>query len=650
MVPRPVKKAGGRTSNRALRGWGIRLLLGLVPAAVLLMPLWATAQGGGSRVKGLRARLAGGLSATLTQDHQVFVDGPPLRGEGLLAFSRRLTGSEVAAREISEHNDGARVLLSGRSYRVPYRLLRPELQLESMRALFGSDTAEAGAWVHRIEGRGSLPAESLVEVAEWFTGQPDHCFALRELNQLPGGELRAGDAVRIPGALLLPQFRALLPAAELIDLTARTPAAPLPEAEPVSPTPVTFQPATYPETTPAAAVTPTRAVATEYSLQYGRDAQGEYAIYRLKPGEALYSSVVVRFTGRILAADVNELAVEIAQRSRIRDVTDIPVGYRVKVPFELLLPEYLPASHPRRREYEEALLATSGLNNQVQALGLSGVTVILDSGHGGRDTGASFNGVWESLYVHDILLRVTEVLKKRTSARVLPTLADVNRSQPDDRNVLPYSRGHRVLTTPPYAIEEATIGTNLRWYLANSLLKKEQARGVDTEKVVFLSLHADSLHPSLRGAMIYVPDAQLRAGSFSKSGEVYAARSEVREQPQVSFSWSNRLRSEGLSRDLAANLISSFERKRLPVHPFKPVREKIIRRRNEYVPAVLRYNAVPAKVLVEVCNLANSEDRALLQTADHRQRIATAIVEGLLAYYGYKPDDPAVRVVSAGGS
>ena len=59
----------------------------------------------------------------------------------------------------------------------------------------------------------------------------------------------------------------------------------------------------------------------------------------------------------------------------------------------------------------------------------------------------------------------------------------------------------------------------------------------------------------------------------------------------------------------------------------------------------MRYNTVPAKVLVEVCNLANPEDRRLIQTQQHRQRVAEAIVRGILSYYG---DDSniATRVVA----
>lgn len=643
--------------------WSVALMAGfVVPASA-------------AEVRPVRVSLGDGLSAMLTRERQIFVETTPQRGEGLLAFARRLTSGDAGTAAISEANSGAKALLSGIRYRVPYGVLKPSLQVAAIRALFGDDSAEPEGWRHQVHRLGNLPIESLAELAEWFTGQTDRVFDLRDHNQLADAELAPGDAVLIPARLLRPHFRALLPASTpkvAAPIVASKPLVTL--ASPAKPATVSaaFAPPPGPATSslppPAAAATgepmpaaieeplapasslpaASRLVPRDYRLEYGRDAQGDYAIYRLRPGEALYSSVVVRFTGRVLAADVNELAGEIAVRSRIGDVTDIPIGYRVKIPYELLLPEFLPPGHPRRREYEESLLAAARFDNPVQAFGLAGVTVILDSGHGGRDVGASFGGVWESLYVHDILLRVRQLLETHTQAKVVATVADGKRARPDEADVLPFSRNHRVLTSPPYAIEDAAVGTNLRWYLANSLFRREMDKGVNPEKVVFLSLHADSLHPSLRGAMVYIPDAQMRGGTFGKSGTLYAARTEYREQPQVSFSWQSRVQSEGLSRDLARHLIAGFEHRKLPVHPDKPVRELIIRRRSMYVPAVLRYNAVPAKVLLEVCNLANGADRAAVQTAAHRQTMAEAIVEGLLSYYGYQDRDLSPRVAAVG--
>ena len=65
------------------------------------------------------------------------------------------------------------------------------------------------------------------------------------------------------------------------------------------------------------------------------------------------------------------------------------------------------------------------------------------------------------------------------------------------------------------------------------------------------------------------------------------------------------------------------------------MRDRIVRRRgNPWVPAVLRYNHVPVKVLVELCNLVNPDDLALIQTRQFRQRLAEGLVDGLLEYYG----------------
>jgi N-acetylmuramoyl-L-alanine amidase len=166
----------------------------------------------------------------------------------------------------------------------------------------------------------------------------------------------------------------------------------------------------------------------------------------------------------------------------------------------------------------------------------------------------------------------------------------------------------------------------------------------DPQKVVFLSIHADSLHPSLRGAMAYLPAADLVGGSFGKAGGAYASRKEVQEAQTVSFSRPQRVESEGLSRELAKQIIAAFTGQDLLVHPFSPVRDKIIRNNGTWVPAVLRYNSIPAKILLEVCNLANEQDRKLVQTRDWRQKVAEAVVQGLLAYYGQDAEIPGLQV------
>ncbi len=546
--------------------------------------------------KSVRVTIEEGVVAVLSEDKGILVEAVPRRGEGMSTFARRLCGDARLATQVAAVNGGGKDLLAGIRYAVPFTLLSQEWQLKAVKALFADDKGQADGWLHKARGVGPLQRESLWRVAEWFTGTGESFRAIREYNELLDDDVAKGKSVTIPSELLLPAFKAALPVAE-----------------------------------------------KPFLLEYGVDKDGEYAIYRLRPGEALYSSVVVRFTGRVFAADVNALASQIAKRSGIPDVTDIPIGYRIKVPLDLMQPEFLPEGHPKRKEYEESLRASARFSNQVKARGLSGITVILDAGHGGQDAGASLGGVWESLYVYDVALRVKRVLEEQTDARVLLTTRDGRDYRVQEVDVLPFSRGHSVLTTPPYPIEDAKVGVNLRWYLANSLYRKTLQTEKDPQKVVFLSIHADSLHPSLRGVMAYIPAADMRDGVYSKSGAVYTSRKEVQENPSVTFPRDQRTESEGLSRELAKQIVAAFQEGGLPVHPFKPVRDKIIRNNSEWVPAVLRYNSIPSKILLEVCNLANDQDRKLIQTRAYRQKVSEAVVSGILAYYG-QGDGPAGQV------
>ncbi|HEY6324841.1 MAG TPA: N-acetylmuramoyl-L-alanine amidase [Thermoanaerobaculia bacterium] len=583
-----------------------------VPAAMVsAAPAGAPAAAADSRpaavpppipAKGLRLRLEEGVYATASGDGQIAVEALPRRGEGLAGFAQRLCGDARLAPQLLESNrlPPDSHLKTGRRYRVPFEILASSWQLAAARALFPEDRGDATGWRHQVRGCGALRRENLWQLSEWFTGKGENFRAIREYNNLRDEDVTRGAVLTIPSELLRPAFGAVLPVPQ-----------------------------------------------RPYVLAYGKDQDGEYAVYRLRPGEALYSGVVVRFTGRIYAADVNSLAADIAHRSGIGDVTNIPVGFKVKIPLDLLLPEYLPEGDPRRQEYEAGLRASSHFSNQVQAKGLEGITVILDAGHGGHDSGATVGGVWESLYVYDIAVRLKWLLESRTAAAVDLTTRDGDEYRIVESDVLPVSRSHSVLTNPPYAIADPVVGVNLRWYLANSLFRRALSADDDPQKVVFLSIHADSLHPSLRGAMAYIPAARMRDESYGKSGQIYEVRQEFKESPRVEFPWSQRVQSEGLSRQLAKQVIGAIEGLGLPVHPFTPVRDHIIRNRGEWVPAVLRYNSVPSKMLLEVCNLNNDLDRKLLQTRAYRQHVAEAVLKGLLAYYGQSASLPAVRVAHA---
>src|SRR5204862_4107612 len=129
----------------------------------------------------------------------------------------------------------------------------------------------------------------------------------------------------------------------------------------------------------------------------------------------------------------------------------------------------------------------------------------------------------------------------------------------------------------------------------------------------------------------------------------YLARAEVRESPVVRHSEKESLAAEGLSRDLAESIVDAFDESGLKVHPFNPVRDNVVRGGREWVPAVIRYNLVPTRVLLEICNLGNPKDRALMTTAKYRQRVAESIYRGVVAFFeDHDEQKPAVVARSAG--
>ena len=115
----------------------------------------------------------------------------------------------------------------------------------------------------------------------------------------------------------------------------------------------------------------------------------------------------------------------------------------------------------------------------------------------------------------------------------------------------------------------------------------------------------------------------------------------------MSFSRKEKVEAEGVSRDLAEHIVASFRAADLPLHAFEPIRRNVIRGGREWVPAILRYNRIPARVLVEVCNLNNPEDRRLLRTRAYREKVAEALVEALVDVLrrrglgGARPDSSA---------
>jgi N-acetylmuramoyl-L-alanine amidase len=569
------------------------------------------------------------VRASLSADYAIEVVVQPHGGDAWSRLAKRITADGTNWRAIAAFNK-TDTLITDMAVRVPFALVRPELQRKILSAIFPADKLTQSGWHHVVIGASGIEGESLWSIAEWFTGRGDNYAAIRKANPAQGLSTRQGDLIVIPKTLLAPAFGGDREGRDV----SKTAEVRKPEDDPVE------RPSTDANAAEMAVEIPAAGLP---SLTYERTVSEPYAIYRLQKGEALYSSVAIRFTGRVYSKDVGDVIDRIVQVNCIDDVAKMPIGYAVKIPMSLLLPEYLPADDPARISLEMSKRESAKLAKRTRANGLAGVHVILDAGHGGRDAGTTHDGVWESSYVYDVMCRLKRILEKRSSAVVSAT----TRSQQGGYAVaeddeLEERTDHIVLTSPRYDLDDATVGVNLRWYLANSLFRKAVRRGVAKEKTVFLSIHADSLHPALRGAMAYIPAERFVTGSYAKREDVYLARAEVREHPVVRHDEEESLEAEGLSRDLASSIIASFQSNHLNVHPFHPIRDSVVRDEREWVPAVIRYNLVPTRLLLEVCNLGNIHDRAMMKTRKFRQRMAEAIYEGLVAFYADRDRGPTV--------
>lgn len=592
----------------------------------------------------------------------LFLRVPLQKKGGVPAVAKRFTGGADNAADLLR---ASRLSATAKpsEVRIPLDLLLPEYRDEVLSALFPEDERAPDGWRHAW-GTGPRGAkESWQDIARWFCGTSKRAEELRKANPKAGGHPKTGTVVFVPEHLLcdaLAEIEPPAPAAQTVGAeSVKSPAKPAPpQGEPASgpkpwpmtaplqipgpakiqegPSPGPSVPA-IPPTTPVSASLSPQVTSLVNPLTYGRDEQGDFAVYHLQAGEALYSSVVVRFTGTVGADDVNALAMDIARRSGIADVTGIPVGYGVKIPLDDLLPQYLPPSSPRYQAWAKNRTEMKQVTNTYKNSALDGVVVILDPGHGGVDRGAMAHGVWEDSYVYDIACRMREAIERRTKARVLMTLLSPSLGyKPVNGSELRPNKDAVILTHPwfkPTSSAETKIEVNLRWHLGNQYFERLQKEGVEPQRVVFTSIHADSLHPSLRGTMFYIAGTDYRSERWCSSGESYERFKEVKAAGCYQMTERAMKRSEGLSYQFTRALEGAFADASLTLHPYDPTRDHVVRGRRSWVPAVLRNSIVPCSVLIEVCNLNNVKDAALLSDPAFRQAVAEAYVDALIRYY-----------------
>lgn len=523
---------------------------------------------------------------------------------------------------------------------IRFKDIRPEVRREALFCLFPLDVVDESGWWHMVRFASSEYTETLDSLAEWLTGSPATVQHIRShrANRNIREPLKRGDRILVPAPWLCPimrQPRALPPLPESQSTTS-----PGARAQEVVDTRATSS--ADDEVTPGIAF-PFVNGAAEGLLEYHEDKRGNCAVYRLRAGESLYSAVVVRFTDYRDNKDILEACAIIANRSGITNVHNIKPGQKILIPVEMLSDRFQPAGSVGRRLYEEIRVEEQRMKqNRARSGNLKGVVVIVDPGHGGRDHGAHNKelGLYEDEINYDVACRVKKLLETTTQAKVYVTVLDGHTSySPTNVTCFYHDTGEVVTTTPPYANQDAKLSVHLRWLLANAIYTKERKAGVDDRKIVFISLHCDSLfNHTLRGAMIYVPGAQYREGEPPARALTFIKRfEEIRYAAPYTSTKEQRKRDEAVSRVFASTLLTAMRTHTPPlkVHDAgDPIRHVIRQSGGQaYLPAVIRFNAVPTKVMIEMANMTNPADQQRLADPKWRQWFAESLVRGIRNYY-----------------
>jgi len=541
----------------------------------------------------------------------------PLVGEGGYSLARRVLLSNFRSLKTIRKYSKTRRLYRNRFITFPLKVINGSIRSSALKAVFFKDKAGIEYWKHRV----TFAWETTSMIAGLFTKEGIKAGHLVRYNKMrnKGNILKKGDVIKIPWKWVSPEL---------------------------SLRPVSLKP----------------------PLKLKQDKSGKfYAHYQMKHGETLYSSVVIRFTGRLLNDEVNQVANKLLKLNNISDAKLIQTRQKIRIPLEWLSEEYLGsqtndvssrktsvkktnkkktkkiksskavASKKKLKRGKSTQKAVAQKTKSKRKNNVHKIHVILDSGHGGRDPGATAGSrknkdlIYEDEVVYDISKRMSKLFKKQ-GIIVHPTLADPNQKQPIRYLSHRHDRDEHLLVTPHYLTRNARIGVNMRVYLVNHIFKNLRKKKVPSENILFISLHGDALHSSLSGAMVYFPDSRLRRGRFNMSSKIYRKRKEY--STNLTYKPRDNKYSEKLSKSFGKNIINEFRELGLRTHRVSSaVRGYLYRKGKKTLPAVLRYSMVPTSVLVEIANLNNRLDRRDLLKSKTRQLIAKAITNSVTTHF-----------------
>ncbi|HUJ74743.1 MAG TPA: N-acetylmuramoyl-L-alanine amidase, partial [bacterium] len=536
----------------------------------------------------------------------------PKANEGYSILARRLLEHPQQQGQVAAFN-GRRPVLQGVAVKMPLKLLKPALRGAALRALYPDDELTEQGWAHTV----SDPLESLIQLTEAYTGSTGHFRELARRN-----------ALRNPN--VLPLGTQIIIPLEWI-----------PDEEGFHPS------------------------GLKAPLRLEQQPGGNsYALYVLQPNDTLYS-LLIRFTDYERAEEINRLSRALVQLNHLKNAAHVPAGRTLRIPLEWISDDLIvglpkpqaaqapvaaaPAAPavprakptPTPSPLPAAPPAPPATTRNARRPGQP-LYVILDPGHGGVDPGAVYGTrrrgdlVYEHEVVYDIALRLMQLLRAQGNT-VFPLLRNTWQTAPM-ATLDPAMLGHdEVLVTPPYHMDSVHVAVNLRIYLVDSILQQLTGReGVDADNVLLISIHGDALAPTLRGTMLYVPDARLRTPEFGPHGRLYRSRREAAAH-LIRFVPRENWEAQQDSLAFASLVMQSLAEARVRISNRKPIRTFYYRRGVRTLPGVLRYSRVPRSILVEVGNLNNEEDRRELLQAAARQRIAQGLADAVRRYRQPQP-------------
>ena len=142
------------------------------------------------------------LRASLSAEYTLDVVVQPHDGDAWTRLAKRVAGDAERWKDIAAFNGAGDTLSSEQRVRIPFSLLRPELQRQIATTLFPADRMTGAGWRHVVVGTSGVEGESLWNIAEWFTGSGANYVAIRKANPGQGLSTRRGDVILIPRELL----------------------------------------------------------------------------------------------------------------------------------------------------------------------------------------------------------------------------------------------------------------------------------------------------------------------------------------------------------------------------------------------------------------------------------------------------------------